>query len=686
MSSTLRVTCLLAAAGLCAPAFAQDSVSNNGLGDALDPYANAQQCANYVADLSPIITSKGTVFGVAPILKSAQTDLAFFNNLISAQAISPDLRTGFPTPVASYSLWENDPGAGINPTGNDAPGSIAGPASTSQFAAGFADFGGNYEGVIGALVNYDPSNPNRLYVARRQGAVNGASIAQDLAQLGGLSLDAHGNTYYRADTGNNTPTSLYRTRLADRSCSIVNIINGTLGTASNATNVLLAPNATAHTTPNMLPQSLFGGNGLVATGSFNAEYVYGAGPTIATVAHLNAPATNQRGALGFSRYNLLSTGGAVASLGQLAQNAAGLTQLINVWTVNAAGTPLASFAFAPPASITDNETGVAVNAPSFELANYRSQTAFRGGVGQVALSTDQAGRGLIASTRAFVTGNNIPLNDIIVGRYNTSNPASVQWTLAAYIDPTNTNGGKPVCNADGNAIGRMEELFDLTGGSPVGPSMSSPGIDAAGNIWFIGVVGFFAGPVPVGQASGEAVVDFDSALIRAVYDPATFSYSLEEVLSLGNVVSGVNSGTDYQISFMGIADDNSVSSGTFFSGNVNELAWNNVNRANLDPADPQTNGGVVVNVEITYDSNGDGMFDPNLGDEEYNVLLYVGYYADGPDCPCDTDGNGMLTLDDIDGFIAGFFANTPAGDCNGDGLWTLDDIDCFTQCFLAGCN
>ena len=57
----------------------------------------------------------------------------------------------------------------------------------------------------------------------------------------------------------------------------------------------------------------------------------------------------------------------------------------------------------------------------------------------------------------------------------------------------------------------------------------------------------------------------------------------------------------------------------------------------------------------------------------------------GPSCPCDTDGNGILTLDDIDGFIAGFFANTAAGDCNNDGLWTLDDIDCFTQCFLAGC-
>src|SRR5690606_34675888 len=123
------------------------------------------------------------------------------------------------------------------------------------------------------------------------------------------------------------------------------------------------------------------------------------------------------------RYNMLNSANTVASLGQLGQNAAFDTKLIHVWTVNAAGAPVASFGFAPPASITDNETGVAINAPDFELDHYHSQAAFRGGVGQVALTTDQAGRGLIAATRDFVTtGINIPLNDIIVGRYSTNNP------------------------------------------------------------------------------------------------------------------------------------------------------------------------------------------------------------------------------------------------------------------------
>ena len=54
-------------------------------------------------------------------------------------------------------------------------------------------------------------------------------------------------------------------------------------------------------------------------------------------------------------------------------------------------------------------------------------------------------------------------------------------------------------------------------------------------------------------------------------------------------------------------------------------------------------------------------------------------------CACDTDANGMLNLDDIDAFVAGFLAQAAAGDCNADGAWNLDDIDCFASCFLAGC-
>ena len=56
------------------------------------------------------------------------------------------------------------------------------------------------------------------------------------------------------------------------------------------------------------------------------------------------------------------------------------------------------------------------------------------------------------------------------------------------------------------------------------------------------------------------------------------------------------------------------------------------------------------------------------------------------DCPCDTDGNGSLNVDDVDGFVTGFLSNTAAGDCDGNGTWNVDDVDCFIVCFLAGCD
>lgn len=52
--------------------------------------------------------------------------------------------------------------------------------------------------------------------------------------------------------------------------------------------------------------------------------------------------------------------------------------------------------------------------------------------------------------------------------------------------------------------------------------------------------------------------------------------------------------------------------------------------------------------------------------------------------PADCDGNGVLSLDDLDCFIAAFTANDPAGDCDGNGLFTLDDLDCFINAFAGG--
>lgn len=57
-----------------------------------------------------------------------------------------------------------------------------------------------------------------------------------------------------------------------------------------------------------------------------------------------------------------------------------------------------------------------------------------------------------------------------------------------------------------------------------------------------------------------------------------------------------------------------------------------------------------------------------------------------PSCPCDVDGNGMLTLDDLDAFITAFSSGSlEQADCDASGVLNLDDLDCFIACFAAGC-
>ncbi len=697
MSTKLQRIALVAAAGLCAPAFAQDSVSNVGTGlpgDAENPYDATTQCRDYVADLVAFETSKGNTFGIVPIIKSPRSDTNFFNNLLSAQAISPDLLTDVDNAASNdYRVWDMA-GFGVNPTNNTAAGTITGPANSSQFAVGFSHFGGSYNGVVGAVVNVDSDKPSRLYVQRRTAAGNGTIPTDNLAQIGFGAVDANGNIYYRADnfgTGagsfpNVSGNNLFRTRMLDRDCGLLSTLSGNPA-SFDATDGLVVGSGTTVVAPNMGPASIFGGNGIVATGDFNADFVYGPGPVLTSGAALGG--TDTRGTLGFSSHDILGNGGS-ASYAQLNKDAVGATVLVNVWEVNGTGAPTSNQTFLPPAAITDNQTGVTITAPGFELDHYHDQQGFRGGSGQIAMNNDpyNDNTSLIAVVRDFVEpGINIPLNEVIVCRYNHATGAE-QWTQAGYIDPLDTTNGKPICDANGMAIGRMEELFDVTGGSPVGPSMSSPAIDAAGNVWFVASVGFFDAPVPVGQSNTGNVVDFDSALLRAVYNPTNFSYSLEKVVALGDVFKGANSDTEWQVTFTSIADGNSISSSSFFSSNASEVAFGGLNPATLMPSDPRTTAGVVLNAQITYDVDGDGDFeDPSGGgtgtDEEYQVLLYIGYPGDGG-IFCDCNGDGTINIDDIDCFVAGFLGgDLGTADCNGDGVINIDDIDCFVACFLA---
>ncbi|MCA9297554.1 MAG: hypothetical protein KDA28_00725, partial [Phycisphaerales bacterium] len=204
--NTLRIAMVAALAGT---AVGQDSVSVAGglPGDALSPFNGAQVRKTYVLDLSPGTTSWGNAFGVAPILKLSKSSQTFYNSLGSAHYLSQTELRNVPYASQGYAYW-NTPGGGVNENRNNLDGNqtVNPSGASTQFSAMIAEFGFDnggvsYNGVIGAVANYDPSDPSRLFVTRVHGAVNeAANGAGDTAQFGAGSCDAAGNIFWRADS------------------------------------------------------------------------------------------------------------------------------------------------------------------------------------------------------------------------------------------------------------------------------------------------------------------------------------------------------------------------------------------------------------------------------------------------------------------------------------------------------
>lgn len=704
MRHQIHIAALIATAGMCGSAIAQDSVSSNlgGLpGDALDPWTD--HCAAYVVDLAPITTSGGHTFGIAPLLKSSQIDPAFFNNLGSAATISSDIITDVPFSMVDYLAWDTA-GAGVD-VNNSMAQVVSTSGNSTQFSIGWSEFGtsvsGNsYNGMIGAIVNYDPAEANRLYVDRRMGAVNTSSgLVGDSSQLGGVSVDANGNLYYRGDdfgtTGPNSlsGTNIFRTRLADRNCGVQNFIS--LGGTLDATDFILQ-NAATHSVPNNIPASIAGGNGVYGGPNFNSEYAYGAslGMTSATTGHLDLTGGrtgDHRGNIGGTTGDPFGFGG-VHTYSVLAKDANNDTRAMNVWGVDATGAVTGNMAWDVPVSVTDNDDGFVLGyTPFAEFLNYLGSVPFRGGVGNVAVGNDINGNALFAATISENGFNDDFSNQIIVGRFNP-NTGMTDFTFAAYIDQFNLftqDAGKPIFDDAGVEIGQLVNLDAVTGGSPLGPSISAPAFDSAGNVWFLGAVELYDRFMDGGS-------DFDGALLRAVLDPDTFSYRLELVLENGTRATGLNSNREYSIDFLGTANGGGgASPGSHWSSNVSSMAWNNVDISDTMPGDEISNGGVIVNTSITYDIDGDGIFnDPTSGnfdpgapaDESYSVALYVGYYQDGPPpCPADLTGDGNLDFFDVSAFLQAYNSMDPIADFTGDGMFNFFDVSAFLQAYNAGC-
>lgn len=704
---------LIALAGLSCGAVAQDSVSKHmGLpGDALDQYAAADVRRDYVVDMVPLFTSWGTEFGIAPVIKLTRSlNPNFFNVFASSNAISNSLLPSSQVAADSYALWTT-PGQGVSmPNNNAAAGSVDFSCGDRalQFAVASNEFESAYNGIIGAVVNYRPNDPTRLYVSRVQAAINGASSTEDSAGLGFGAIDGYGNLHLRATSvGAPGPSPIafenyLRIRLPDRSAA-TNIIKDIGGTDAAATDWVLKNDATTHSVPSIIPQNVAGRPVMVGL-NFDREYAYemNAGATSWTTTHRGSPefTPDQRGNIAFS--SAVHYPGSVGTCASYCKNTVvpptpfSDTDGFLLWGVDAGGNVVDADRIALPAAITDNDDGFDTATHGggggiLGFTNHFGTTAFFGGNGQVAVGKDQQGNTLVAGTVAlFDPFYNASLatngaNAVAVAKITPA--GAVSWTLAGYNN-FNVGSGKAIRDGrNGASIGILTEFIALNP-SITGPSISSPAMDSVGNVYFLAVAELFD---PMGGPS-----DFDVVLLRAVLDPATFSYQLELVLEVGWVFPGANSGTDYQIRFIQLANNaGGAASNGYWSGLVNQSAAHGISPAAIaDTADPRTLGGLVLAANIVYDANQDGDFDDvdadpltNIpSDELQKVLLYIGCTETAPFCPGDMEGDGDVDVFDFLAFQNLFAQQDPRADVECDSDWDVFDYLAFLNLTSQGCS
>ncbi|MFG0327407.1 MAG: GC-type dockerin domain-anchored protein [Phycisphaerales bacterium JB037] len=692
MTNKVRITSIVAFAGLAAGAAAQDSVGLTGglPGDALNAYTGVQR-ADYVVDLADLTTSWGNVYGIAPLAKTAQTDAAaFFNNLGSAWGISQTQIVANNFPAAQYAEWTTA-GPGINPAINSSPNIIAAPGvDPIQFAAVGADFGGPSNNIVSAIVAFDPANPGRLYVSRVLAATNKATAAAPSnGAFGAGSIDADGNTYFRADNfgagvGNAfTGQNIFRVDALARS-GAVNALGNSGPADAGATDWLVVNSGTTHSTPSAIPADVAGRPVYVGATSASTYAFESAPLTVSNSgAHIVGTATDHRGVASYSPNAWVAN--SVGTFSVIGRNGSDATQSILFWDVDANGNLLRATELVQPLAVTDPADAYSLpfGIQSLgEFDHYHSQTAFNGGNGPTAIGFRPAdSRGLAAGvTYNADLGNTDPFNSIIVADFDPSNPgATANWTLVSWVDDSGLNG-KPIKDGPGGTvIGNLVTLDLVTGGQPLGPSVSAPFIDGLGNIWFVHAI-----VQPKVDQNGQPFDDFDSGLIRAVYDPTTGGYELELVLEIGQVITGLNSGVPYQVQFFGVADSNSVTSGTLYSNGGMQQTFANEPTAGMDQASTKSTGGVLLGAEIVYDADNDGDFedptssggDPLSGDEAYQVLLFIGHKGETtPACPADLTGSS----DPNDPTYA-----MPDGDADGDDFFFY--LDAFSTGNLAVCD
>lgn len=693
MMKTLTPAFLIAAVAM--PAMAQDSVSNipapqpQAASDALSPYAAGDNCNQFVVDLVPFTSTWGTAYAGAPLIKSNKVGTQFSNMLISGNGISRgyadvDL-------AGAFQLW-NAPGFGINDQFNNAPNTISVDATTKQFGVAFSEFSGSVNSIVSGVVNFDPANPGRMYVSRTHIAVNGLSESGNTAQFGVGTVDEQGVVAFRADdfntgSGSISGNNLLTVRSLDRDCGIVNqILNspapGTINPAdAGATTVNIANSNETLLVPNILP-SKFNGTAVPLTTSFDSDYINGSFPA--------TPFANSvtRGSLAFTSRPVLGNAmNGAASVGIYSKPDGDNTRGFQLADIDANGVVVGSWQEynADTAAVLAQWGGFQNELTTdWEFGHYRGPTAFRGGVSQLAIGSDNAGNTLASAFVSAIGVDGVAPVGAIVAMRDADGIANAneEWTLVVRNSFPGGRANPILDGPGGNIVGYVSNVFDYNVFPQVGPSLSAPAIDALGNIWFTAPVEFVDD-----AAQPFDPANIEMAVVRAVYNPTSFTYELEAVLNTGEIFAGANSGTNYLINIIPLPANTAIASGAFFSSAVMDSTYADVDRSTLEPASNLSTGGVALVLSVIYDTDGDNFFDfnasdPGVNDEVYQVMYFITPDADpiiiDPPCPCVGDLNGDCVVDTTDlGALLGGFGCTGTGcigDLNGDGVVDTTDL------------
>ncbi|HMN42551.1 MAG TPA: GC-type dockerin domain-anchored protein [Phycisphaerales bacterium] len=721
--------CAIGLAAVAAPsARAQDSVSTtNGLpGDASDAYqttsGNTRQVLRYVVDLTPKTSSWAGRYALGPAVRSSKSNAGgFFDQLIGAQAVSARFSSGPFFSSQTYLEWMNLPGAGVNAPANSAPpNAISGASKIGQrFGLGFMEFGAGPDGaygtgddennLIGSAIDFQYRQPNRLFVQRTIAATNKSSASSSGSAsfgLGGIdesgALHAYADGYAMTIATRVQTRALLRFNLASRAVNSLNQIQGSgvnVIPSDPAATDIVRTNTVAMTAPAIISATAPGGAGrpVMLSSDLLNNYVYesAANSTSTSTAYLGST-LGPRGSICFipQVYAPIAASSPVGTAATLARTDANTkTRAIQLFGVSASGSPGPALNLPLPAAITDADDAFAPGAAfppisNHEFTNYASQASFRGGTSQVAMTQLASGDLLVGATiAANGGGSTIPQtedNYIAVARLPAAGGAPT-WTIAAHTGASGFAGvgpnaskaifGRATPTAALAPIGRLARYSEVHGSAGSGPSISSPAFDRAGNVYFMAAIGLTG-----------ASTTFTTGLLKANLDPATNGYKLELLASVGDVLAGINSGRNYQVQFLGVADADSVDSGSIFSSATVQDSIAGVTGAPY--GSPLSLGALVFRAKIVYDINADSLFaDPSGSgsgstspDQAYNAALVL-----MPRIPRgDANRDQVLTVQDIFDFLNTWFASAPGADWNGDGTITVADIFDFLNDWFAG--